>query len=414
MDDAKALIRARSLNTARSVDGLSYRQVMSIESDDLAMLFNECVSAGVCPSKWLVTLLVGIQKKGKPVDKANSYRFIALECCLLKSLTLLCITRLRAWIDAIGLQPDSQNGFRPGRRTQNCPFILRTAIDKARALKDVLYVAFMDPTNAFPSTNRPTLWRVLYDNDHARGPVIDWLRMMYNCMEYVVTGGVEHRDSFSAQFRSLWGILAGDSGSPDLFNIYMAYFLPPILDCYVTIGDWLICNVEQADDIAMWIRTVLALQVLVHYCVFIWCALNSLVANAIKSNYMIFGELPKHLVPVRGGDDDLATVTSFTYVGITFQSMAKDISTLYYKKKEAAAHHTAMMICKKDSTFGTIDPVSLMRLYSSQVDPHLTFGCEVVVDVCRQLLQGLEARQVSFLRRALGLNNRSSHAMLLS
>jgi len=137
-----------------------------------------------------------------------------------------------------------------------------------------------------------------------------------------------------------------------------------------------------------------------------------LFANAIKSSHMIFGELPKHLVPIHTGDDDLALVSSYTYVGITFQSTARDIFTLHYKKKEAAAHHVAMMIFKKDGTFGTIDAVSLLRMYASQVDPHLTFGCEVVVDVSRGLLRGLEGRQISFIRRTLGLNNKSSHAML--
>lgn len=113
------------MNSARGVDGVSYREILQIESDDRAPLFNSCVSTAVCPSKWLVTLLVGIQKKGKPADKADSYRIIALECCLLKFLTLLCITRLRAWMEAIGLLPDSQYGFRLGMRTQNCSFILR-------------------------------------------------------------------------------------------------------------------------------------------------------------------------------------------------------------------------------------------------------------------------------------------------
>ncbi|KAK0443104.1 uncharacterized protein EV420DRAFT_1244827, partial [Desarmillaria tabescens] len=54
--------------------------------------------------------------------------------------------------------PRSQNGFRRGNRTHNNSFILRTAIDRAHANGRVLYVAFVDLENAFPSTDLSTLW----------------------------------------------------------------------------------------------------------------------------------------------------------------------------------------------------------------------------------------------------------------
>lgn len=41
--------------------------------------------------------------------------------------------------------------------TNNNMFILRAAIDRARADQKVLYVAFIDLINAFPSTDPPTL-----------------------------------------------------------------------------------------------------------------------------------------------------------------------------------------------------------------------------------------------------------------
>ena len=52
-------------------------RLLDIPNNDLVALFNLCVSEGAIPSQWMVTLLVGIQKKGKPADNPKSYRIIA-------------------------------------------------------------------------------------------------------------------------------------------------------------------------------------------------------------------------------------------------------------------------------------------------------------------------------------------------
>ncbi|KAJ6591493.1 hypothetical protein DFH09DRAFT_894705, partial [Mycena vulgaris] len=69
--------------------------------------------------------------------------------------------------------PPTQNGFRPNRRTDDSSFILRCAIDRARArrAKHSIYV-FADMTNAFPTTDTATLWALLYSAG-AAGPWFD-------------------------------------------------------------------------------------------------------------------------------------------------------------------------------------------------------------------------------------------------
>ncbi|KII91974.1 hypothetical protein PLICRDRAFT_36739 [Plicaturopsis crispa FD-325 SS-3] len=53
-------------------------------------------------------------------------------------------------------------------------------------------------------------------------------------------------------------------------------------------------------------------------------------------------------------------------------------------------------------------------LYMARVDPHLTSGCEVVLDVDKGLLAPLESVQHRFLRRLLGLKYRSMLAVLFT
>ncbi len=86
------------------------------------------------PSDWLVTILVGILKNGRPVSEASSYRLIGLESCLLKTMTMLIEIRLKTWAEWAHVLPDSQNGFREGYLTNNNAFVVRCAIYKAREI----------------------------------------------------------------------------------------------------------------------------------------------------------------------------------------------------------------------------------------------------------------------------------------
>ncbi|EIW60653.1 uncharacterized protein TRAVEDRAFT_119579, partial [Trametes versicolor FP-101664 SS1] len=141
IDAVKTHIRSHNKASARGADGVSYDEVLQIPSERLCELF-------------------------------QAYRTIGLESCLLKTLTLLIDRRLRAWAEDVGRIPDSQNGFRAGHRTFNNAFILRAAIEKARALGKTLYVVFLDLANAFPSVDQSTLWAKL-SRWGVAGPLID-------------------------------------------------------------------------------------------------------------------------------------------------------------------------------------------------------------------------------------------------
>jgi len=153
---------------------------------------------------------------------------------------------------AKNVMPHSQNGFHEGYCTNNCSFILCCAIDQSRALNLPLYVAFVDLVNAFPSTNLLTLWVKLFLGG-ARGPLLDWLHMVYRRMEYVVKQACQGGVECIVRFWSLWGILAGDTASPGLFMYYLSDFHPPPdVDDLVLSGRH-ISNVEEADDVALFV-----------------------------------------------------------------------------------------------------------------------------------------------------------------
>jgi hypothetical protein len=109
-----------------------------------------------------------------------------------------------------------------------------------------LFVATIDATNAFPSTDHCTLWLKLARMGMA-GPVLDWLRQTYLRMGYYV----KHGDSQSTEFSALIGLLTGDPVSPVLWNLFMAdlFMLPDLDDVHLDRVRMAI--MAQADDILL-------------------------------------------------------------------------------------------------------------------------------------------------------------------
>ncbi|KAF8146361.1 hypothetical protein K438DRAFT_2093962, partial [Mycena galopus ATCC 62051] len=67
------------------------------------------------------------------VTNPDGYRLIGLECCLLKVLMLLINQHILEWVQGNDVVPNTQNGFREGKKTNNNSFILHCAIEKAWA-----------------------------------------------------------------------------------------------------------------------------------------------------------------------------------------------------------------------------------------------------------------------------------------
>ncbi|KAJ7181567.1 hypothetical protein C8R43DRAFT_835792, partial [Mycena crocata] len=122
----KRHIKAHGLDTSMGVDGFSYKDCLAIPNEDLLKFF--------------------------------LYRLIALECCMLKMLTLIIDQRIREGAESLGVIPVTQNGFQDHLRTNDNVFVLLCLIDKADSEGKPLYVAYLDLKNAFPGTDRSTLW----------------------------------------------------------------------------------------------------------------------------------------------------------------------------------------------------------------------------------------------------------------
>ncbi len=119
--------------------------------------------------------------------------------------------------------------------------------------------------------------------------MVDWLRMMYRKMSYVVKLGPHHSEAF----QSMVGILAGDSSSqPGLWNVYFSdFFVPPHGDD-VSLGGQR--HVEQTDDIVLFSTSREGLQAKLDS-LYDWCRINPMTISHEKTKIWIAGPLPSVL-----------------------------------------------------------------------------------------------------------------------
>ncbi|KAJ3919286.1 hypothetical protein F5877DRAFT_16260, partial [Lentinula edodes] len=174
-----------------------------------------------------------------------------------------------------------------------------------------------------------------------------------------------------------------------------------------------VSHVEQADDVAIWSMSPEGLQdKLNHF--FRWCQLNSMVISVKKTKWMLFGPLPP-LLPIFLIDSKrIELVPSYKYVRLNFTSVHRYILQAIYNIKAGKARNVTHATFALEPAIGCLPPQEGITLYMARIDPHLIFGCKIVLDIDLTLLEDLENVQHLYLRRLLGVNRRSTLAFLFT
>ncbi|KAL0058100.1 hypothetical protein AAF712_015241 [Marasmius tenuissimus] len=216
-------------------------------------------------------------------------------------------------------------------------------------------------------------------------------------MKYVV----RHQGEFSDGFQLKSGLLTGDSASPDLWDIYFCDLLKYIKDDPHTdpvLHNRAVGHLEQADDLAELALVEPALQEKLDGTQH-WSDDNSAVTSAPKSRWMSLGKeiRAQWKTPYFHLDGRyLQRVDHYAYVGIDFHSTDRRLSFFtphYEARAQKAASASAATFAVQDR-IGPLPVKEARMLFMARVDPHLTFGCEVIIDINDGLLKKLE--QVCF------------------
>ncbi|KAJ7207268.1 hypothetical protein GGX14DRAFT_366489 [Mycena pura] len=200
-----------------------------------------------------------------------------------------------------------------------------------------------------------------------------------------------------------------------LWNIYFA----DLADVFesdsddITLNGRPVSHLEQADDVVLFSTTAAGLQRKLNQ-FFGWCRVNFMVISIMKTVWMIFGNLPRAIPVMLVGDCAIELVKSYKYVGLIFTSVNRDIFAGHYTNKASKARVVANTTFAVKSMIGCLPPAEGIQLYMARVDPHLTFGCEVTLDVVAAHLKELTDVQHEFIRRLLGVHSHSILSVLFT
>ena len=148
-------VKALKTKKACGIDKISNEIIKSrifLICSVLTKLFNVILRSGFFPESWSMSIITPIFKSGSRSNLEN-YRGICVSSCLGKFFCSIMNNRLPNYCEKKNIIHAGQIGFRPGYRTSDHIFTLRTLVDKY--VHDVprgkIYACFVDFKKAFDS-----------------------------------------------------------------------------------------------------------------------------------------------------------------------------------------------------------------------------------------------------------------------
>ncbi|KAJ6568614.1 hypothetical protein B0H19DRAFT_989133, partial [Mycena capillaripes] len=145
-----------------------------------------------------------------------------------------------------------------------------------------------------------------------------------------------------------------------------------------------------------------------------WTNNNGCETSILKCLYQRFGPRQKINPTFHLGGKAIQQEQQARYLGIWFETGCKFMWREQYKIKAKKASKVANVILGLDRFVGSLPAWDLRTLYMARVDPYLTAGCEICLDIDKKSLKLLESVQLKFLRRMLGIGTRSMKAVCFS
>ena len=337
----------------------------------LVDLFNFVFESGTFPSDWSDGLLVPLHKKGSFCDPGN-YRGITLLSMLGKLFTRIINRRLDDWAEQYGIYVEAQYGFRKGRSTTDCLFILHTVINRFIENGDKLYAFFVDYSKAYDYIVRENLWYKLF-HCGVRGKILNIITSMYTSVKTRVFVNGQKSESFDCRL----GVRQGECLSPFLFAIYINDLEESLAgtNAGVTIDHLRILSLFYADDVVIFCDSAAGLQDEIDK-LFQYCSKWKLKLNTVKSQIMVFrkGNRPVSQTWHFGGEN-LNVSDKVPYLGVLFTS-----NGAFHQAQitiAAQASKAVYALYRKLQNFSNLKPKFLLDLFDKFIAPILNYGCEV-------------------------------------
>lgn len=375
----------------------------------IVKLFNRILRDGTFPKSWNISM-ISFLHKSKDVYDCNNYRCLSLTSCLGKLFTSIMQTRLNEYMESNGLYNKFQAGFRPGHRTTDHIFTIKTIVNKyIKGSKKKIYACFVDFSKAFDTVWRSGMFQKLLQLGIG-GNFFKVIKDMYMHSKFVVK-----KDNLISEEKYTYkGVRQGDGLSPILFNIFIndidKIFDEKVTDPICLETTKLNCLL-YADDLLLLSETEEGLQTCIDS-LQNYCQTWKLQLNTDKTKIMIFSnkkvKYPKFLF----NGNEIEIVDEYKYLGIllTYNGNLKHAANYLYNKSLKAI----FALKSKILDYKAITPKLQMKLFDTLIRPILTYGSEVWIsdfkinDKTEDKLQ-FEKIHNRFCKYTLGVHKKASN-----
>ena len=395
------LRRAINLSGSTSVgpDSLHYmffKQMNDTQLSEILKLFNFIWRSGTFPDIWRHSILIPIQKPGKPSEKVESYRPIQLTSCMCKLMERMIAKRLAWFVETHNILSNNQCAFRQGRSTVDHLIRLDSEVRRGFFYNKYTLAVFLDLKNAYNLTSTTALLTKMHSLGF-RGRLMSFIQGYLRDRTFQVNVGV-----LSDRFEQENGLVQGGVISPILFNII-------INDIFSNIPDN-ISSALFADDCSMWIqgRHVLPLvgrmQAALNH-ISRWTDQWGFVFSPQKCNAIIFRRYMRrrelnNIPDLTLYDQTISYSEEVKFLGVIFDTRLTLKNHSKYTKTKALKR-MSILKCLSGRNCGA-DRITLLRLYKAMIRPILEYACQIVDGPGTKIIESLESVQNASLRIATG------------
>ena len=256
-------------------------------SSDLCDPFNYMIEKREFPDIWAEGNRSAIYKSGAKQGPTN-YRGITVLPVSSKIFEMAIHDRLMFVNEALGILDKFNGGFPKSSRTIDNIFILNTLIHRQLMKGENLFVCFVDFAKAFDRVNKHILFYKLFKSG-LHGRVMETLHNLYQKTYF----RLKVKGKVGPRIFDQLGVNQGGSASDVLFRRCMAgigeYLCSHVGVC---IEEIIIIHLLWADDLILISDSRNGLQKQLNG-LLKYCAKNLMIANEMKTKYMVFGSKTK-------------------------------------------------------------------------------------------------------------------------